>query len=45
MLSGGSCRYRKFLDSPTAMVSTALLIRLAVFCLYGCFSLPQQLGV
>jgi hypothetical protein len=30
MLSGGSCRYRKFLDSPTAMVSTALLIRLAV---------------
>ena len=41
MLSGGSCRYRKFLDSPTAMVSTALLIRLAVSCLYSCFSRPQ----
>ena len=30
MLTAGSCRYRKFLDSPGAMVATALLIRLAV---------------
>jgi 4-amino-4-deoxy-L-arabinose transferase-like glycosyltransferase len=30
MLNAGSSRYRKFLDSPAAMVVTALLIRLAV---------------